>query len=303
MSKIVVIGSINEDTSLRVHHFPTEGETIIADAVSINNGGKGANQAVAAARLGGSVAMIGAVGIDGSGRRMIADFQGEGIDTQGIIQKQDQTGFAIINVDQQGHNNIVVYPGANHAISKEDIDAHRHLIKDADYCLIQFEIPMAVIEYAIMVCREYEVKVVLNPAPYSSSFNPQVLKDVAYFVPNEHEFASSIGSNIDFNTVDEFELKKVAESFVTEYQCNLIVTLGVRGSLLATPTKFVVVDAIQTQAVDTTAAGDTYIGALTSQLSQSIDIDEAMKYASKAAALTVSKMGAQTSIPYKKDLT
>ncbi len=296
MKKVLVIGSINEDMSFRLSHLPQGGETIAADSLKVSHGGKGANQAVALARMGAEVAMIGCVGSDDVGSHIQRDLNDEGIDTQGILKSDKNTGIAIINVDDLGENSIVYYPGANYELTVEDLEAQKEFIATFDYCLFQFELPLEVIYYAIDLCHELGVKTVLNPAPYNHLFNKDYLSKLDYFIPNEIEFADAM------NLEGEFDVFSQSKHFYDQYQCKLIITLGSRGSLLTHGDTQELVDIVPTDVVDTTAAGDTYIGAFMSAIARGLNEIEAMKLATKASSKCVSKAGAQDSIPYLNDI-
>ena len=297
MHKIVVVGSINEDISLKVASFPLEGETMLSSGAYINNGGKGANQAVAAARLGGDVALIGAIGSDASGAKMKDMFAQEGIDVSGIVTKDTTSGFAVIMVNPSGHNSIIVEPGANGAVTIADIEANKAAITNASYCLLQHEIPLEVVEYVITLCHTHGVKVILNPAPFDDALNRDLLKQVYLFVPNEHEFAQTLHQ--EHTLFEDIEtLKPYLSDFAVAYGVNTIVTLGSQGSLLCTSEgDFEFVEANKVNAIDTTAAGDTFIGALSASLSNGHSLLESMKFATKASGIAVSRQGAQISIP------
>lgn len=296
MKKVLVIGSINEDMSFRLTHLPEAGETIAAKSLKVSHGGKGANQAVALARMGADVAMIGCVGLDDTGTHILKDLSTEGIDTQGVLRSNTNTGLAIINVDDAGENSIVYYPGANHELTIEDLESQKDFIATFDYCLFQFELPLEVIYYAIDLCKELGVKAVLNPAPYNQLFNKEYLQKLDYFIPNEIEFADAMNLKGDFDVFSQ------SKHFYNQYQCKLIITLGSKGSLLTHDSIQEMVDSVPSDVVDTTAAGDTYIGAFMSAIARGLREIEAMKLATKAASRCVSKAGAQDSIPYLNDI-
>ncbi len=293
MSKILVVGSINEDVSLRVASFPVPGETLIADHMNMSNGGKGANQAVALQRLGARTSLLGAVG---RGSHMISDFVNEGIDVSHILELDDvKSGMAFITVDAKGENTIVVYPGANHGIRVVDVLDLLDYIDDFDFCLLQLELPLEVVYAVIDICASRNIKVVLNPAPFDSSFDLSYLSKLDYFVPNEVEFRGVMN---DF----ESDLEVLIRKFSNLYDCILVVTLGSKGSALANANEIIYVSACLVDVVDTTAAGDTYIGAFLSALMRGSGIESAMEFASRAAAIAVGRRGAQDSIPYLREL-
>lgn len=293
ISKIVVVGSLNFDTSIHVSHLPAKGETIIASHLSLHHGGKGANQAVAIARLGGQVSFIGAVGNDENGHQLINGLKKAGVDTTGIAIKDNaHTGMAFVCVAHSGENNIIVYPGTNYRITKEDIDRNRPLITDADYCLLQLEIPFEIVRYVIGICHEAKVKVVLNPAPVSADFDDRILAHVDYILPNETELAMMVGESVTMENIG-----KLASSLLAKGCGHAIVTLGENGSFLVDPVRQEHFPAVKVKAVDTTAAGDSFIGAFTYRLASGDRIDEAIRFATKAAAITVTRHGAQDALP------
>lgn len=293
MSRIVVVGSLNFDTSINVPHLPVTGETIIASKLSRHHGGKGANQAVAIARLGGQVSIIGAVGNDDHGHQIVDSLRKLGVGTAGLMLKDDATtGMAFVCVADNGDNNIIVYPGTNFQITKDDIERNLQLITAADYCLLQLEIPSAIVRYVIAICNEHKVKVVFNPAPVSADFDDSILQNIDYFLPNETELAMVTGQK-----VTEDNIGVLCASLVDKGCANVIVTLGEKGSLLVNREKQEYFPAVKVKAVDTTAAGDSFIGAFTYRLALGDQIDEAIRFATKAAALTVTRRGAQDALP------
>lgn len=297
-NKIVVIGSINEDISLGVDEIVSSGKTIFSSSHAIHNGGKGANQAITAARMNSKVNFIGAVGNDASGRRILTDLQVEGINVDGIKYVKEQTGFAVIQIDNQGSNAIIVHKGANYTITKDDIDKNEMLIRESQYCLLQFEIPMDVIHYAIEKCYEWGVKVILNPAPFVDNFDRDLLSKVHCFVPNEHEFMDMM----HHENVDEYNVGEYAEKFYKKYKTNIIITLGKAGSYYHGVEGSFLQTAKVVRAVDTTAAGDSYIGALVSNLIETQSFKKAMAFATEVSAITVTREGAQPSIPKYEEL-
>ncbi|MGM9762418.1 MAG: ribokinase [Candidatus Cryptobacteroides sp.] len=296
MSKIVVIGSSNVDSSVRLDSIPLKGQTIIGGDVSTSFGGKGANQAVAAKRLGGDVAFITKLGADSNGVDVKRHLLDEGLPGHFIISdNESRTGQAWIAVEESGDNAIIVLPGANLRLSIEDIRMYEMEILEAEYLLLQLEIPMAVVEYVAGIAAAKGVKVILNPAP-ACSLSDELLKNLYAITPNEHECAIICGG------CDE-NVEQNAGLLVGKGVRNVIVTLGSKGSCLKTATRTEFVPAKSVCAVDTTAAGDTYNGALCVALSKGKSMLEAMSFATEAAAISVTRSGAQTSIPYLSELT
>lgn len=298
LKEIVVIGSINQDLVFEVEEIVPSGKTIFSSGQAVYNGGKGANQAISAARMNSKVNFVGAVGKDEAGNHMIQAFKDENIQIEGIMHVDKPTGTAIIQIDQNGANAIIVNQGANFAITKDMIDRHEHILKKCEYCILQFEIPMDVIHYVIDKCAHLGVKVILNPAPYVAHFDLNYLHKVHAFVPNEHEFAQMM----HLDEVDEDNVAVLAEDFYHKYQTNLIVTLGKEGSYYHGHEGHFHQKAKRVDAIDTTAAGDSFIGSLTSFLAKGKSFKEAMALSTLVSAITVTKKGAQASIPFYEEL-
>ena len=296
MSRIVVIGSSNMDLTVRTPHIPAKGETVFGSDVQMSFGGKGANQAVAAKRLGGDVCFITKLGRDANGSQMLENFVKEGLSADSVIMDPEvQSGMAWICVGDDGDNSIIVMPGANGAISIEDLKPFEQRIKEADYLLMQLEIPMDVVAYAADLAYSNGIKVILNPAP-ACSLNDSLLSKIYALTPNETECAIICGSDIS----DDFQnnASKLLEKGVK----NVIVTLGENGSVLINAHQTIKVAARKVRAIDTVAAGDTYNGALTVALSEGKDFREAMEFATAASAIAVTRAGAQASVPYRNEI-
>lgn len=294
--KIVVIGSLNVDTTYSLPHIPKEGETILATNKTVQRGGKGQNQAIQMSRLGAEVSMIGAVGSDGDGKELIDGLKLENIDTTGIIVKEGPSGTASIYVNREGQNNIVVYPGANFQLTKEDIDFKLDILKNADICVMQNEIPLDVIYHVLELCRKLDVTMIHNPAPAVKEFEKKYLGLIDYFVPNETEMELILNRKLDS------DVESMARE-VLQLGCkNIIITLGSKGSLLVNDEKVYSQEALRVKAVDTTAAGDSYIGGFVAGLARGFDLERAMEYGTISSALTVTKPGAVDALPYRKDV-
>jgi ribokinase len=296
--KIVVAGSSNTDMVIVADHFPAPGETILGGKFLMNPGGKGANQAVAASRLGGSVAFISKVGQDVFGQQTIQNLKSEGIDVSGVAMDPDNpSGVAQITVDKHGENCIVVASGANMSLNEADIDRSFHLIEAADILLMQLEVPLGTIEYAAKKAFEINKKVILNPAPAA------ILSDDLYaclyaITPNETETEFLTGTKVS----DEHSAREAAEYFVKKGVRIVVITLGAAGAWLYSPDIAKMIPAPTVKAVDTTAAGDTFTGALAVALSRGDDLEVSVRFANMAAAMAVTKMGAQSSIPFLSEL-
>jgi ribokinase len=296
--KILVVGSSNTDMVIKSAHIPQPGETIIGGTFFMNAGGKGANQAVAAARLGGDVDFIAKTGNDIFGKQALALFNTEGIHTQGVLTDDAQpSGVAMITVDDKGENSIVVASGANAALTVDDIKAQQALVTGANMVLLQLEIPMATVEYVAGIASVANKIVVLNPAP-AMPLSDALLQNISIITPNEHEAALLTG--IPVNTVADAEA--AAGILHAKGVANIIITMGAKGALLFTNGQFVFIDAIPVTAIDTTAAGDVFNGALVVALANGKDITAAVCFAVKAAAIAVTRLGAQASAPYLNEV-
>lgn len=296
MSKIVVIGSSNMDQTVRTPHIPAKGETVFGGEVQMSFGGKGANQAVAAQRLGGDVCFITKLGKDPNGMLMHDNFKKEGLSDKTIIQDpQVQSGMAWICVGNDGDNSIIVMPGANGAMTVADLKPFEEDIVSADYLLMQLEVPMEVVEYAAELANANGVKVILNPAP-ACPLSDALLSKLYALTPNEKECMMICGEKASE------DMKANAAVLLEKGVKNVIVTLGENGSMLVNQEEDIRVEAKKVVAVDTVAAGDTYNGALTVALSQGKSFKEAMEYATAASAIAVTRVGAQASIPFADEL-
>ena len=300
---IVVIGSINMDLVLRVPRMPLPGETLTGGAFRTIPGGKGANQAVACARLSGKVAgaqqvaMVGCVGDDAFGATLRAALVGDGIiDSHITTLPGVASGIASILVDDNGQNSIVIAGGANDLLSPAHIDAAKELIEQADIVVLQLETPMATVVHAIKLARSLGKTVVLNPAP-AASLPAGVLELVDYLIPNEIEAAMLAGVS-----PEGADAKALAAALQKLGSDNVIITLGSKGVHAALYGGDFTFPAEAVQAVDTTAAGDTFIGGFVAGLASGMDEAEAIQQGQRAAAWSVTKPGAQTSIPHLHEL-
>ena len=297
--KIAVLGSLNLDTTYHVTRFPQPGETISANDKSSAPGGKGANQAVAAVRSGAQVAFIGMVGEDNEGKFMREALQEDGIDTK-FLQNDPRhgTGSAIITLDANGQNDIMVYAGANFGMDESLLKGTDDLFKDCDFLIAQFETPQAVTAAAFKQAKAHGVTTILNPAP-AKEILPELLAVTDVVIPNESESEVLTGIAVD----SEAAMLETADYFKAHGVNNLLITLGSRGVFCCTPHGHGMVPAFKVKAVDTTAAGDTFIGALASQLATDLsNVADALVYAQRASSLTVQKMGAMPSIPTEAEV-
>ncbi|QRN82057.1 ribokinase [Chloroflexota bacterium] len=298
MNSIAVIGSLNIDLVVQTTRVPEAGETLSGDSFNVIPGGKGANQAVAASRAGGSVFMFGCVGQDTFGPKMISELQKAGVNTEFVETVADvSTGTATILVEQSGENRIVIVPGANAYVTPEWIDDRWDEISKSSLILLQHEVPLETVFHIIHRAAEDNIPVVLNPAPiYPIPEN--YLKQVSVLIVNEIECASLVG----FPITDRLRAKEAAEILHYQGIDTVIVTLGSGGAfILNTDTNFHQ-PAFQVEVVDTTAAGDTFVGAFAASMLQKKSTQEAMRFSSAAAALAVTELGAQTSIPNAEEV-
>ena len=297
MKKICVIGSLNMDLVVNVDTMPKPGQTLLGGNFKEVPGGKGANQAVAMARLGGKVSMIGKVGNDSFGKTLINALNNDNVNTNHIHTANCSTGVAFITVDKNAQNAIVVAPGANFELSKDDIDKNIDCIKNSDIVVIQLETPLETVKYALQIAKDLNKYTILNPAP-AIKLNDDIIKNVDLLTPNETEL--EIISEMKIESKDD--INKAAKKMIEKGIKELIVTLGSKGSLYINEEKSFFKSAYKVEAVDTTAAGDSFTGALAVALSNNKNIAEAMDFASKVGALSVMKEGAQSSLPTLKDV-
>lgn len=297
MKNICVIGSLNMDLVVNVDTMPKPGQTIIGSNFKEVPGGKGANQAVAMARLNGNVSMIGKVGEDGFGQTLINSLKNDKVDTTYIQTAKGATGVALITVDKNAQNSIVVSPGANFEVKEDDIDNNIEAIKNSNIVVLQLETPLNTIKYALNKAKELNKYTILNPAP-AVKLDNEIIKNVDLLTPNETELEIISGVSIE----TEEDIQKAAQIMIEKGVKELIVTLGSKGSLYINKEKSMFKKAYKVEAVDTTAAGDSYTGALAVALSQDKNIEDAMDFASKVGALSVLKEGAQSSLLTLEDV-
>ena len=296
MKKIIVIGSSNVDMVVRTSHLPAPGETILGGEFFMNQGGKGANQAVAIKRLGGNLIFMAKLGNDVLGRQSVGYFKKEGIDTRYIALDEDSaSGVALISVDDHAENSIVVASGANMLLNEQDVDKMLEEMCEGDILLMQLEIPLQTVEYAARKAFGKGVKVVLNPAP-ARSLPKELFRHLYMVTPNRIEAEMLTGIKI----ANDADVEKVAEEICAMGVKNVIITLGSKGCLIREEGVSYRIDAFKVEPIDTTAAGDTFNGALCVGLSEGMDLKQAAVMASKASSIAVTRMGAQSSIPYRE---
>ncbi len=294
---ILVIGSSNTDMTAKTAELPRPGETVLGGVFTMGAGGKGANQAVAAQRLGGKVKFICKVGKDMFGDNSIAQYEKEGLDTSGILRSNLPSGVALIYVDSHAENCIVVASGANGDLTEDDIEKSRKDLESCDILLLQLESPIPSVLKAAKIAHQAGKTVVLNPAP-ACPLPEELFRNIDLFIPNETELSTFSGMPV----TSQEEAQAAAKAMQAKGVGKLIVTMGSKGALICEGGPSVFVPAHKVKAVDTTAAGDTFCGALCVAISEGKSLKEAAEFACAASALTVQKMGAQNSIPYRKDL-
>jgi len=293
---IVVVGSLNMDLVVRVPRHPKLGETLLGGSFGTFPGGKGANQAVAAARLGGTVRMVGRVGADAFGDTLIQALVHDGVDTTNIVRDQQApTGVALITVDTAGQNTIVVAAGANARLSPEDIDMASSVFVGAAVVLLQLEIPLLSVAWAVELAQRSGAQIILNPAP-AQPLDPALLAYVDYLIPNETELAVLAG--IDGPDTLRQAVNRLQDVGVRR----VVVTLGADGALVVDHQRAQHLPAHHVPVVDTTAAGDAFVGAFAVALAEGRSIQEAARWGNAAGALAVTRAGAQPSLPRRAEL-
>lgn len=303
MQNICILGSINMDLVLRVDRMAKSGETILSKGFQKIPGGKGANQAVAAKRLGANVCMLASVGNDENGFSLVKALKKDDIDVSNISYSDiNPTGMAIITVDDLGNNSIIVVPGANMEIDAKYIEELEKVIKNSKILVAQFETPIEATIQAFRIAKENGVLTVLNPAP-AKDIPEELLKITDIIAPNETEAFEL--TNIEVK--DEESIRKASNKFLEKGVKFVIITLGEKGAAILDNDKLSIVPAYKVKAIDTTAAGDSFIGALTSKLVNSdvIDfnsIENSIKFANKVSSIVVQKSGAQPSLPYLEEV-
>ena len=296
--KIVVVGSLHMDLTVKTERIPRIGETVLGKHFAMSPGGKGANQAVAAAKLGADVTLVGRVGADVFGRKLIKNAKENGIDTSYIVEDgKTATGVALIIVDEEGNNVIAVASGADMRCCKEDVDRAEKVFKSSDVVSIQLEIPLPIVEYAIDKAFREEVKVILNPSP-AQQLPDELLRKVYVLTPNEKEAEVLSGCEVTSVRAAKIAAKKIRERGVE----NVIVTIGKNGAIMATGEETVHVRGIDVNTVDATGAGDAFCGTLAVAISSGKEMKEAVLYSNCAGALATTKIGAQEALPTASDL-
>ncbi|MHC5565819.1 ribokinase [Pediococcus acidilactici] len=299
-NKVVVLGSLNVDRILQMDRVPEPGETLALNNQDMAGGGKGANQAIAAARSGAQTSFIGRVGADENGKFMLQQLVNSGVTTDLVAVDEDAgTGQAFVMVEKSGENRILIYGGANAQLSAADVKKAQAQIAAADLMVAQLETPVETTQFAFQMAKELGVKTILNPAPAVAKLPAELLKNTDVIAPNETEVEILTGIAV----TDEAAMLKAAQRLHDLGVATVIITLGSKGVFYDDGVQHGIVPAFKVQAVDTTAAGDTFLGALSSELNPDLsNLKTAIGYGNKASSLAVQKMGAQPSIPTRKDI-
>ncbi len=299
MNHIVVVGSLNMDLVVRVPHMPIPGETVLGKEFQNIPGGKGANQAVGAARMGAQVTMIGKVGNDEFGKALTKNLTNEGVDISHVsVDEKEATGIAMITLDQNGQNSIVVASGANMALKPEDIRTAWKKISDIDVLVMPLEVSLVCVEEAVRLASKSSVKIILNPAP-AQKLSDDLLKKVDVLVPNESE--TSLLTGLAVETIED--AKVAAKNLLEKGTGAVVLTLGSRGALLIDENQPAIISTpYKVNVVDTTAAGDSFVAALSVGIAERLPLESALRQATAAGALAVTKMGAQPCMPTKKEV-
>lgn len=291
--KLLVVGSLNMDLVVNISRHPQIGETILGGKFSTFPGGKGANQAVGAARMGAAVTMIGRVGQDGFGDELRASAAKDGIDVHYVtVDEREATGVALITVDAQGRNTIVVASGANLALTPHALHTAKTAFANTDVMVTQLESPLETVSEAVALAAQHNLRVVLNPAP-AQPLGAELLSKVDYFIPNEREAMQVVGAETLESAIDQLLVMGVR---------NLIITLGEKGVMVVTADGRRQIPAYPVKVIDTVAAGDAFVGAFATGLAEGMNIEDAIHLGNAAAAISVTRHGAQPSLPMRNEL-
>ena len=297
MKKICVIGSIGYDLTTYMYKFPKAGETIVGKKFIQNPGGKGDNQVIASARVGGDVTFIGAVGDDNYGELLKKNLGENKVKTHMKIVPNMSSQIATILIDESGENRIVIVPGANNFVDKKQIDDNFDIIKECDIILMQLEIPMETVEYVVDKFYELNKIIILNPAP-GAELSDNIIKKCTYLTPNENEIG--LITKMPYDTIDN--IKSAAKCLFDKGAQNVLVTLGEKGAYLKNKNDDIIIPTLKVKALDTTGAGDCFNGVFAACLAMGKNAIEAIKYANVASSISVTRSGAVPSLPYKNEV-
>ena len=297
MKKICVIGSIGYDLTTYMYKFPKAGETIVGKKFIQNPGGKGDNQVIASARVGGDVTFIGAVGDDNYGELLKKNLEENKVKTHMKIVPNMSSQIATILIDESGENRIVIVPGANNFVDKKQIDDNFEIIKECDIILMQLEIPMETVEYVVDKFYELNKIIILNPAP-GAELSDNIIKKCTYLTPNENEIG--LITKMPYDTIDN--IKSAAKCLFDKGAQNVLVTLGEKGAYLKNKNDDIIIPTLKVKALDTTGAGDCFNGVFAACLAMGKNAIEAIKYANVASSISVTRSGAVPSLPYKNEV-
>ncbi len=297
--RILIIGSLNMDMRIEVDAIPVVGETVLGNGLAYTPGGKGANQACAAGRIGEYAVMLGCIGNDASGFALKKNLESSGVITDYLkISDTEATGTAVILVNGEGNNSIVVCAGANNECNVEYLKENDRLFRECDYIVLQMEIPIESVEYAASRGRQLGKSVILNPAPAPDRIPDSVYSNIDFITPNETELMKLSGKK----TLSDKSIREGAEILLGHGVRNVIVTLGDKGCRWISENEDIYIDAVKTNAVDTTAAGDCFNGAFAAGMAEGMSILHALRYANTASSITVTRKGAQEAIPGRDEV-
>ncbi|NLX62704.1 MAG: ribokinase [Tissierellia bacterium] len=293
----LVVGSINMDLVVSTEEIPGLGETVLGNSITENPGGKGANQGVAISKLGKRVNFLGMVGKDGLGHRALKSMEAAGVVVDHIKRIDGTTGIAIINVDKAGNNNIIVIPGANEKVDRNYLEENIDVFKASDIVIFQLEIPLESVKFGLELAKKLGKITVLNPAP-AADLDDDILKNVDILIPNEHELKRISKMEV----VDEGSSVKAARLLIEKGVKKVIVTLGANGVLYVDENQYKLFPSYNVEVVDTTAAGDSFIGGFVSSYMVEKNVEAAIERGQKTAALCIQRLGAQNAMPTRQEV-
>lgn len=297
MGNIIVVGSINMDLVVKTDEIPKIGETLLGKELLQIPGGKGANQAAAMGKLGKNIIMLGKVGRDNFGEDLLESLKESGVDIAYIEKEDSSTGIAVINVDKEGNNNIVVIPGANGLVDETYLMKNEKVFQEAEAVVFQLEIPLETVKEGLSLAKKFGKTTILNPAP-AMDLDDETIKNIDILAPNEHE----LGRLAKMKVTDDESIIKASEILLKKGVQQIIVTLGSRGVFYINKERQEFFDAYKVKVVDTTGAGDSFIGGFVASYIENKDIDKAIDFGQRTAALAIQKLGAQSSLPTREEV-